>query len=112
MKALALAPVLALSVFTLAAPSLGEAAHRHSPRCGHRSHHSRDYRPIVKHRRHCRSGCGHASRYYGASGYRYYAPVPYYDRGYYGYLPPPPPPPRVCRHRRHHRPRVGIFFGF
>jgi hypothetical protein len=110
MKAFALAPVLALAAFTLAAPSLAEAAHRHSRDCGHRGYYSRDYRPIVRYHRYCRSGCGHRS--YGAYGYRYYDPVPYYDSGYYGYVPPPPPLPRIYRHRRHHRPHVGIFLGF
>ncbi len=129
MKALALAPVLALAAFTLAAPPLAEAAHRHGRNCGHGGYYSRDHRPVVRHHRHdrhCRSGCnrGYSSRYYGARGYRnYYDPVPYYDAGdygsryygsgYYGYVPPPPPPPRIYRQRRHHhRPRVGIFFGF
>lgn len=125
MKALALAPVLALAAFTLAAPPLAEAAHRHGRDCGHRGYSSRDYRPAARHHRHtrhCRSHCdrgyagrysrdrGYTSRYYGAYGYRDYGSVPYYDSGYYGYIPPPPP--RVYRHRRHHRPRVGIYIGF
>ncbi len=113
MKALALAPVLALAAFTFAAPPLAEAAHRHGPRCGYRGDYSRDYRPIVPYHRYGRSGFGHSGRYYGAYGYRYYDSVPYYDSGYYsGYDSYAPPPPRIYRHRRHHRPHVGIFLGF
>ncbi len=109
MKALALAPILALAAFTFAAPPAAEAAHRHGRDHDRRGYYSRDYRPIVRHHRWYRSG--HTSRYYGAYGYRYYDPVPYYDSGYYAYVPPPPPP-RIFLRRRHHRPHVGIFLGF
>lgn len=121
MKALALAPVLALAAFTFAAPPLAEAAPRHGRDCGRRGYSSRDCRPIVRHHRHhrysrhhhyCRSGCAHPTRYYGAYGYRHHDRVPYYA-GYYRRLPPPPPlPPRIHLRHRHHRPRLGVFIGF
>ena len=116
MKALALAPVLVLAALSFASPQLAEAAHRDGRGDEHRSYgYSRDWsrRPIVSNRRYDRGwdyGRRHTSRYYGAYGYRYLDPVPYYDSGYYAYVPPPPLP-RIFRHRAH-RPHVGLFLGF
>ena len=99
MKALALAPVLVLAALSFASPQLAEAAHRDGRGDEHRSYgRGWDY------------GRRHTSRYYGAYGYRYLDPVPYYDSGYYAYVPPPPLP-RIFRHRAH-RPHVGLFLGF
>jgi hypothetical protein len=115
MKVLALAPVLALAAFTLAAAPVAEAAHGHGRDGGRRGYgysHNWDRRPIVGYRHYDRGWNyrhGYASRYYGTYGYRYDAPVLYYDSGYYGYVPPPPPRP-FC-HRRH-RAHVGVFLGF
>lgn len=108
MKALALAPILALATCLAAPPA--EAGHgRHEGR-GHRysredrDHRYRSYRPYRSHRSH--------------RHYRYYAPrynyVPdyygYYGYGYgYGYGYYPPPPPRYCPPRRG---RLGIHLHF
>jgi hypothetical protein len=122
MRALVLAPVLALATLSLAAPSRLEAAHRHGPGCGHRGYtqaHRGD------HRAYAYPGRGHSYGYrprvsygygYPAYGYRYgYRPDPGYGAyGYYGYPAygygyyPPPPPPRFCRPR----PRIEIHLGF
>jgi hypothetical protein len=117
MKALAFVPVLALAAFTFAAPPLAEAAQRHGRDDGRRGYgysHNWDRRPVVGYRHYDRGWDhgrrGYTSRYYGAYGYRYDDLVPYYDSGYYAYVPPPPPP-RIFYHRRH-RPHVGLFLGF
>ncbi len=120
MKALALAPVLALAALAFAPPQAAFAEPRRDR--GHRSfHESRDWgrRPIVGYRHYDRDHRFFAHRdrfrpYYGAYGYRYIDPVPYYDSGYYydpGYYAYVPPPPRVFRYRVH-RPHVGVFLGF
>ena len=118
MKALALAPVLALAAFTFTAPPLAEAAHRNGRDGGRSGYDSRRSGPVQRYQRHDRgysspsyrhhrgrsnrySGRyrGSTNRYYGGyynvapyydSGYYdgYYDSAPYYD-GYYGYVPPP-----------------------
>ena len=115
MKALALAPVLALAAFALVAPPLAEAGHRHSNKCGHRysSHGHRAPAHGYYGQRHYRP----APYYGGYGGYyapRYYPLRPRYGYGYggyggaygygYGYYPPPPPPPRYYRRPRGHPP--------
>lgn len=117
MKALALAPVLALAAFALVAPPQAEAGHRHSDNCGHRQY-SRGYgygyrapayrsygRRYAPYYRGGYRAYGYAPRYYAVPSYGY----GYYGSGYddYGYYPPPPPP-RYCRPR----PRMGIYFRF
>ncbi len=99
MKALALAPVLALAAFTFAAPPLAEAAHRNGRDSGRSGYDSRRSGPVERYQRHDRgysspsyrhnrgysdrySGRyrGSTNRYYGG----YYDSAPYYDSGYYG----------------------------
>ena len=68
MKALALAPALALAAFALVAPPLAEAGHRHSRGCGHR---------LLA----TATGTAHRPT---ATAHRHYRPAPYYGGGYYG----------------------------
>jgi hypothetical protein len=130
MKALALAPALALAAFALAAPPRADASDRYGhdgyrDRGGYSHYDSRGYGNGYRGRAPYYRG----DRYYSPRYYtrRYYAPRyyarpylyggyapyydPYYDDGYYGvgygYYPPVR---RYCPPR--HRGRIGVFFGF
>jgi hypothetical protein len=132
MKALTLAPVLALAAFALLAPPLAEArdSHGRSDRSWKRHEEKRDryesrsrakdynnYRQ-PRYRSHYRS-YGLVPRYRGNYYRGYdngYYDNGYYDEGYYAERYPVYPPPTYCPPRvrvyRHRRPHLGVFLGF